>query len=161
MWQGAPDILCRSRTPTSTCQSGASDLSGVVCRSPMDERKSSMARIYKLIHRPEDAQQSTRPRDLSRARGSRSSCRQPLRAADRREILLCVDQPRAPDRPACGLHQRPADPPAQGGKIARRITRNAGADVYATTLRSFPKCSIELAADTRSSFNSTNREPIV
>ena len=27
----------------------------VVCRSPMDERKSNTARIYKLIHRPEDA----------------------------------------------------------------------------------------------------------
>jgi hypothetical protein len=27
----------------------------VVCRTPMDERKSTTARIYKLIHRPEDA----------------------------------------------------------------------------------------------------------
>ena len=35
------------------------------------------------------------------------------------------------------------------------------ADVYATTLRSIPKRSIALAADTRRSFNSTNREPIV
>jgi len=64
------------------------------------------------------------------------------------------------DQLAAYIRDRPI-PQLRGSRIARRITRNAGADVCATTLRSIPKCSIEVAADTRRAFNSTNRESIV